>query len=118
MGCILLKMKGWRRGIGMRFHLMVLASSLEAVCASTAATSTRRLNIYAVVIGQEMNRSQSTIAALAELERAKAEGMKQGRMYQVRINANPDDFLDWDKAAKAGRVTALNRVSAFLLLTK
>lgn len=35
--------------------------------------------------------------ALAELERAKAEGMKQGRMYQVRINANPDDFLDWDK---------------------
>ena len=23
--------------------------------------------------------------------------MKQGRMYQVRINANPDDFLDWDK---------------------
>ena len=62
MGCILLKMKGWRRGIGMRFHLMVLASSLEAVCASTAATSTRRLNIYAVVIGQEMNRSQSTIA--------------------------------------------------------
>jgi len=35
--------------------------------------------------------------ALAELERAKAEGMKQGRMYQVRINANPEDFIDWDK---------------------
>ena len=55
--------EGVAKGIGMRFHLMVLASSLEAVCASTAATSTRRLNIYAVVIGQEMNRSQSTIAS-------------------------------------------------------
>lgn len=35
--------------------------------------------------------------ALAELESAKAQGINQGHMYQVRINADPEDFLDWDK---------------------
>lgn len=34
--------------------------------------------------------------ALAELESAKAQGINPGRMYQVRINADPNDFLDWD----------------------
>ena len=43
--------------------------------------------------------------------------MKQGRMYQVRINANPDDFLDWDKPL-SGQSDGVKRVSAFLLLTK
>lgn len=37
------------------------------------------------------------VAALAELENAKASGVDAGRMYQVRINADPNDFLDWDK---------------------
>lgn len=39
--------------------------------------------------------------AIAELERLKAEGYQvqanPGRMYEVRINADPNDFLDWDK---------------------
>ena len=34
---------------------------------------------------------------LAELESAKASGSSSGRMYQVRINADPEHFLDWDK---------------------
>jgi len=50
--------------------------------------------------------------ALAELERAKAEGMKQGRMYQVRINANPEDFIDWDKplSQQPQAASALSRI--------
>ena len=37
-----------------------------------------------------------------EIARIEGEGLvpkatPQGRMYEVRINANPDDFLDWDK---------------------
>jgi len=35
--------------------------------------------------------------ALAELEAAKAQGITLGRMYEVNIKANPEDFLDWDK---------------------
>jgi hypothetical protein len=35
--------------------------------------------------------------ALAELEAAKAQGITRGRMYEVNIKANPEDFLDWDK---------------------
>lgn len=35
---------------------------------------------------------------LAELSAYKNSGqMSQGRMYEVDINANPEDFLDWDK---------------------
>jgi hypothetical protein len=35
--------------------------------------------------------------ALKELELAKAEEKTPGKLYQVRINADPDHFLDWDK---------------------
>ncbi len=34
--------------------------------------------------------------ALAELEQAKAAGSPNGHMYQVRINADPNDFLNYD----------------------
>lgn len=39
----------------------------------------------------------TSMQALDELENVKATGITQGHMYQVRINANPEDFLDWDK---------------------
>lgn len=35
--------------------------------------------------------------ALSELEAAKAAGTDPGHMYEVRINADPQDFLDWDR---------------------
>lgn len=38
----------------------------------------------------------ANILAAAEWKRAN-ETKSGGRMYEVRINANPDDFLDWDK---------------------
>lgn len=41
--------------------------------------------------------AQTTRQALAELEAAKASGNTPGRMYEVNIKANPEDFLDWDK---------------------
>lgn len=34
---------------------------------------------------------------LEQLERHKAGSFNTGRMYEVRINAHPDHFLDWDK---------------------
>ncbi len=39
----------------------------------------------------------TSMQALDELENVKATGITQGHMYQVRINANPEDFLDYDK---------------------
>lgn len=38
------------------------------------------------------------LAAADDIERLLNDGMKavRGRMYQVNIDANPDDFLDWD----------------------
>ena len=53
--------------------------------------------------GRDPERSARDIARLTE-QIAVVDGMKDlieikppGRMYEVRINANPDDFLDWDK---------------------
>jgi hypothetical protein len=34
---------------------------------------------------------------VAEYDRLMAEKMKPGRMYEARINAEPEQFLDWDK---------------------
>ena len=33
----------------------------------------------------------------AMIDDTKTRQVPEGRMYEVRINANPDDFLDWDK---------------------
>jgi hypothetical protein len=53
--------------------------------------------------GRDPERSARDIARLTE-QIAVVDGMKDlieikppGRMYEVRINASPDDFLDWDK---------------------
>jgi hypothetical protein len=34
---------------------------------------------------------------IRDAEAAWSDAQKSGRMYEVNINANPDDFLDWDK---------------------
>jgi hypothetical protein len=43
------------------------------------------------------NNRPNEAEALAQIETLKAKGMKPGRMYEVRIDADPEDFLDWDK---------------------
>jgi hypothetical protein len=40
---------------------------------------------------------QSELDAIRALKGAKIESKPRGKMYEVNIRANPDDFLDWDK---------------------
>jgi len=43
------------------------------------------------------NNRPNEAEALSQLKAVKAQGMKSGRMYEVNINVDPEDFLDWDK---------------------
>jgi hypothetical protein len=40
---------------------------------------------------------KASIEKLAAYERGEVDALNPGRLYEVRINANPEDFLDWDK---------------------
>ena len=70
------------------------------------------------------NNRPNEAGALAELERARAAGVTPGRMYEVHIDADPADFLEWDKplsqqsekvraALKAGAPGYLEKVQPF-----
>jgi len=52
----------------------------------------------------------STVAYLQELKKAIREP-NPGRMYEVNINARPDQFLDWDKPL-SGQPDILNRLNS------
>jgi len=41
--------------------------------------------------------SPKMLEAIDQLEKRVSTNVPKGSMYQVRINANPEDFLDWDK---------------------
>jgi len=45
--------------------------------------------------------SEETLAAMAVKAIESAGHLKRGRMYEVRINAEPEQFVDWDKPLNA-----------------
>jgi hypothetical protein len=54
---------------------------------------------------------KSELDAIRALKGAKIESKPRGKMYEVNIRANPDDFLDWDKplAEQKAVIDALSR---------
>lgn len=51
--------------------------------------------------------------ALAELEAARERGVSPGRMYEVDINAKPEQFLDWDRPLGEQIPTIRDKLSPF-----
>lgn len=57
-----------------------------------------RDDIIASLEAQITSHKTNSASAIAELEALRGKTIAQpGRMYEVRINADPEDFIDWDK---------------------
>lgn len=74
--------------------------------ANIMAESVRTGRPIGDILGEKIAREKSlygssTTEAWAEKLQGVAPNTSQGRMYEVRINADPGDFLDWDKPLSA-----------------
>ena len=85
-----------------------LASVPDRYKATTAEDYGRRIENRK----KELDREEG---AAAELDSFVRDGMKlkQGTMYQVRINADPEHFLDWDKPLSGQSEAVRNKLSQF-----
>ncbi len=82
------------------YHIALTKAMIERerVTAESVANAAPRFEPQSII-----DKAKRTVAEaeahLAELEALKKGGtdLNKGRLYEVRINASPDDFLDWDK---------------------